>query len=389
MSGNQLVAYKNGVPQALFTFHDSENATLEYANTETKSLSLSLKNGSKHNPKKVMRWLMNLLPTNDEVIAALKREYGVRTHLELVKQLGHDLPGAYSLLPPDVNQASLQAVQRVAVSDREIYSAIIAIRKGQLENPLPFGTHLSISGFQRKFVLSRYNNLWFRASYMLPSTHLLKPANPQFNDDTIVEYSTQLLAKHLGIDSAETQIFSVADQTALASTRFDRSNGLRLHMEDLNQVLGNTPGRNYATPQWRVLFELLHENRIDVWPLVQQIIYNVTVGNSDAHLKNYSILETTTGLRVSPLYDSMALLGFKELTTKLALGIGTATYIKEMSIPIWKKWAVKSGLNPEQVAEYVLWVKRAVATDGVELFRQNGVPVHHITAMLEASSNIN
>lgn len=384
-----LIAYKNGVPQARFTVINLHNASIEYAPGVQLPLSLSLPLGYRNNnTKKPMAWLMNLLPTNDKVLNALRKEYGVVSTLSLLMKMGHDLPGAYSIIPEGENVPSQSEEDNRLVSEAEIYDAIARVKQEKFENPLIFGKHLSISGFQRKFVLSRTGNGWYRSSYFRPSTHIFKPASPTRTDDDILEQATQMLAKSLGLEVAESTIYRIGNLQTFVSTRFDRQNGMRLHMEDLNQVVGNSLHSNYQTPNWRELFQLLADNNVNYWPLVQQIIFNCTVGNTDAHLKNYSILETPSGYRVSPLYDSMALLGDKDLSTSLSLQIGSARNPYQLSKMVWSKWAEKAGIAPEPVVAEVERIKQGIAENGPTIFRKHTVADHHIYAMLEASKNI-
>jgi serine/threonine-protein kinase HipA len=69
-------------------------------------------------------------------------------------------------------------------------------------------------------------------------------------------------------------------------------------------------GRDYAgkyDASYEDVAELIksHSSRplIDLGRIFRRLIVFALIGNCDAHLKNFSLLETPTGLRLSPAYD--------------------------------------------------------------------------------------
>jgi serine/threonine-protein kinase HipA len=52
------------------------------------------------------------------------------------------------------------------------------------------------------------------------------------------------------------------------------------------------------------------------------LILFALIGNCDAHLKNFSLLETTSGLRLSPAYDIVNTAIYDGFDRELALAIG-------------------------------------------------------------------
>ncbi|MBS0250466.1 MAG: HipA domain-containing protein [Proteobacteria bacterium] len=98
---------------------------------------------------------------------------------------------------------------------------------------------------------------------------------------------------------------------ALIVTRFDReADGSKLRLEDFAQILSKPRGRDYAGKYdagyedvARVITEHSARPDIDRGKFFRRLIVFALVGNCDAHLKNFSLLETRQGLRLSPLYD--------------------------------------------------------------------------------------
>ena len=62
---------------------------------------------------------------------------------------------------------------------------------------------------------------------------------------------------------------------------------------------------------------------VDAWRLYQRILTCILTGNTDAHLKNFAMLHTVEGLRLTPAYDLVAAALYPEYRT-FALAIGGA-----------------------------------------------------------------
>lgn len=57
--------------------------------------------------------------------------------------------------------------------------------------------------------------------------------------------------------------------------------------------------------------------------LLRAIIFNLSIGNNDAHAKNYSLLYGREGkARLAPLYDLVSTIYYPEIEHKLAMKIG-------------------------------------------------------------------
>ncbi len=84
-----------------------------------------------------------------------------------------------------------------------------------------------------------------------PSTHILKPAIPDFPDSVANEAFVMRLAARVGLDVAPVETGEAGGRPYLLVTRYDRAWGeggrvRRLHQEDFCQALGIPPERKYA-----------------------------------------------------------------------------------------------------------------------------------------------
>ena len=126
------------------------------------------------------------------------------------------------------------------------------------------------------------------------------------------------LAAHVGLQASSCELITFGTRQALMVERFDRLNGQRLHQEDFCQILGLGPADKYepggASGPSRLSKIVSMAANFAVDPtafrikLLEQVAFNVMIGNADAHSKNYSVLiDSQATLRLAPLYDTAPL----------------------------------------------------------------------------------
>lgn len=175
------------------------------------------------------------------------------------------------------------------------------------------------------------------------------PDRPMPNPEGVVhvdrprhEFVVMELARLSGLAVARTKRFDVAavdlppgvafpERTVFAAERFDRDpDGGRIHQEDFAQVLGRAPHDKYDQYATSTLSAKLHAlGRIvhavcgpaDFDEFLRRTVFNLLVGNSDAHLKNWSLVyPDRRTARLSPAYDLNATVAYgydPELALKL------------------------------------------------------------------------
>ena len=155
-----------------------------------------------------------------------------------------------------------------------------------------------------------------------PSTLIVKPDNPNLPGITENEVWCLRMAQAIGIEAAQATILQSSKRTAIGVLRYDRSVGrsgqhLRLHQEDFAQANSLPPSRKYerGTLPGLDLKTLLetgrHVSASDALALLDQVIFNILVANTDARAKNYSlILPVGAPPRLAPLYDVSTVLSW-------------------------------------------------------------------------------
>lgn len=350
---SELYAWREGIVVARFLRTDS-SVRLEYAPKVVQPLSVSLPVNGGWKPEAPSAWLKNLLPNNKNVWNQIARDRGATrgSIFSLLSAIGEDLPGNVSLLERG-QEPGKQGVSPTRVSEGEIEDAILESKKSRRSPITRFGSRLSLAGMQDKFSLSFIRGAWYESSVFLPSTHIFKPGPNALGLIEEAEAYTQTLASACGVRAAsgEKVRFS-GGETSYVTTRFDRVQSrrglVRLHMEDLSQVMGLDPEGKYNTNLSRI-FSTLREAGMpetELYVLVQQIMFNVLVGNADAHSKNYSILHTQEGLRVSPLYDCVPVGYYAPVVSDtLAMGICGKKYSRDVTERDWLSWGEQLGIG--------------------------------------------
>ena len=179
-------------------------------------------------------------------------------------------------------------------------------------------TRMSISGVQEKFSIIQLKNKIRLTKEGEQGTHILKPIpSGSKNADQMPanEHLTMQIAQQVfRIETAENAlIFFGNGDPAYITKRFDVVPGsLKLAQEDFASLAGKSPQTHgadykYLGSYWD-LFELMRENlpsyKVESLKLFKLLVFNYLFSNGDAHLKNFSIIETPQGdFKLSPAYD--------------------------------------------------------------------------------------
>jgi serine/threonine-protein kinase HipA len=258
-------------------------------------------------------WFSNLLPEGKlrELIAnhcgvSIKRE------ARLLLALGHDLPGAITVQEKPA-EAALEAKPDTAKAKRE---RSFASAQG-VDNRL---WRFSLAGVALKFsLLKMAERFTLPAADPLGGDWIVKLPDSQYPEVPENEFGIMSLASAVGIDVppielvAREQLPDLPDhfwpnqsRQAFAIKRFDRGLGrIPIHMEDFAQVRGKWPQEKYES-SFETVASLCFRKH-DTHSLIEftkRMIFNILIGNGDAHLKNWTLLYADRKKpRLSPAYD--------------------------------------------------------------------------------------
>lgn len=213
-----------------------------------------------------------------------------------------------------------------------------------------------------------------------PSTLIVKPDNPNLPGITENEVWCLRMAQVIGIEAAKATILQSSKRTAIGVLRYDRRVGrsgqlLRLHQEDFAQANGLPPGRKYerGTLPGLDLKTLLETGRrvsaTDALALLDQVIFNILVANTDAHAKNYSlILPVEAAPRLAPLYDVSTVLSWPHVVKTYAQSIDGKKRNPDMVAGRhWEAIAREIGYRPTDVKNRVQQIVDAMVANRAQV----------------------
>lgn len=269
----------------------------------------------------------------------------------LLFNLGRDCPGAISCVPKGEGpgkRPGVLATDYDVMSDDDLRDLIQSLRdKRQATNivndPSP------LAGVQGKIAVTCLPDGSIalpRAGVNAPTTHILKV--PRRSESGLVDHEhilMQMATDVLVHPVARTSIVGQDDLRGLLIERFDRSfsDGLvrRIHQEDFCQAMGLGPSLKYqrrgefpnafdAKGIGRVLSktELPGLARLAFFDLS---IFNLLVGNTDGHAKNYALLHEQGRIRLAPAYDIVPVLYDDQVSHQMSFDIGAAKMTEDIT----------------------------------------------------------
>jgi serine/threonine-protein kinase HipA len=234
-------------------------------------------------------WLRNRQARAAEI--AVEDDFGI------LLAYGADCIGAISVHSPEESPISADQGQL-----DELTAAAVAGKR-------------TISGVQPKLLVTKGAAGFAPAGANGPAPYIAKfPSDDLPNivaNETLALKAARLLLGRDQVVEAEPAVVAGIPRPALIVRRFDRTpEDEKLRLEDFAQILSKPRGRDYLG-KYDADFEDIgvairrHSGRpeIDLLRYFQRIAAYALIGNCDCHLKNFSLLETTDGLRLSPAYD--------------------------------------------------------------------------------------
>ena len=178
-------------------------------------------------------------------------------------------------------------------------------------------------------------------------------------DVVSLEAAAMELGRRAGIETADTRLLSLGSRKCLLVKRFDINKaGGRNHLISMQSLL-KADGYYYAG--YRDLAEVIRHVSTqpgqDIQRLYRQMVFNVMIGNTDDHLKNFLILHNDEGWRLSPAFDLVPNIGFNR---EHVLRIGYDNRLPDLEILLQE--AGHFGLKRRQQAlEVIMEVHEAVS----------------------------
>jgi len=327
-------------------------------------------------------WFANLLPERESGLRQLiNRDLGVlESHdFKLLLHLGEDLPGAVRVVP-----------------------------QGDSTEMPPPGTGISaggslgfsLSGMQLKFSMIRDGSRFVLPEHGRGGNWIVKLPSHIHSRLPLNEFWMMTWADRVGIDVPEHTLVSPADiegirrelleggEQLYAIRRFDREPGGRVHQEDFAQILDVRPHNKGLGSQ-----ELLAQVVSSVCPpedydeLIRRIVFCIACGNTDEHLKNWSLrYPDGRAARLSPSYDLVSSTPYPRFRkSQMTLSIAGQRDVRYIDLDHFRRLADQAGADEVATVECVERTIGDIQDRWVGVKSEGGLPAFisdHVTERL-------
>jgi serine/threonine-protein kinase HipA len=297
----------------------------------------------------------------------------------LLHETGGEVAGAISIVPHDhaLNRSNTPNALTPALSERELGVVLKQIETQPFLQGNNTGMRLSLAGAQNKLpvVIDAQNGIHLPDNQT--STHIIKPPSAYFPSLVENEFFCMRAAARAGLNvpAVKLQNFIMADgrqQDCYVIERYDRITNhgktLRLHQEDMCQVLSVPSPQKYVQdggPSFAQVFAMLRKHSrppaLHQQELIRRILFNMLIGNQDAHGKNFALLHLENGIVLAPAYDIVSTLVYPELQQRFAMPIGQAWRVEELDKSALDEFQTETKINLRRQSRMLrLFLERAV-----------------------------
>lgn len=324
----------------------------------------------------VPRWFSNLLPEPDTPLRRLVADqFGVKAvrSFPLLLALGEDLPGAVVVRPDDDTDG---------------------------DDPPPSGPEpgvesigrlaFSLAGVQLKFSVVRDGRRFTLPMSGTGGGWIVKLPDRAFRDVPANEHAMMRWAAAAGVDVPEVELRTGADlagvpeslvgpdETVFAIRRFDRAPRGRVHVEDFAQIREVAPWRKYDNTSYdaigRVVAALTGSAGLAEY--VRRLVVCITIGNADAHLKNWSLIYPDGRTpALAPAYDLVSVTVYERFSAdQLAFGLAGERAFDKLERDHFRRLAEAVGTDEDHVADVVDTTVQTLLDTWPAISREHPVP---------------
>ena len=244
---------------------------------------------------------------------------------------------------------------------------------------------VSVPGVQPKLSLSvvkktkEYSDTRLTVVGALGGQFIFKPPSDKFPEMPGNEHLTMRIAASFGIRVVPSSLIRLSSgELSYITKRIDRSRtGEKIHMIDMYQI--TEAFDKYKSSMEKIgkaLNSYSNNTLLDKTFYFDLVLFSFLTGNSDMHLKNFSMIESPSGWVLSPAYDllNVAIL-FPEDTEELALTLGGRK--NKLRRENFEQFGEELGLSPKQISgtfnrmrknksNAVNWVDRSFLSKGMK-----------------------
>jgi len=191
-------------------------------------------------------------------------------------------------------------------------------------------------------------------------------------DVVALEAATMELARRSGVNAASTKLVPCGTRKVLLVERFDVDNATmgRYHLISMQTLL---KADGYYNTGYRDIADIIRRVSTnpgqDLVKLFKQLLFNVLIGNTDDHLKNFCMIFDDDGWKLSPAFDLVPNVGLNREHV-LRIGYDNVVANKEVLIQEAKNFGIKQQAKADKIITAML----SEVSRWEEVFREFGVP---------------
>lgn len=362
-----LDVYLHGAPVGSITQTEGGLLAFQYrerALDEPETYRLSVRLPVRPDPyghDAAMAFFENLLPEGEgRDLIAQARQFSAGDVPGLLGMVGGECAGAVSLWPTGVVPPAEPAYR--LLSEAEV-AALFGREYGAAATDMIVAQRLSMSGVQQKMVFRRRDDRLELPLHGSPSNVIVKRAKSMYPGLVLNELACMRLLRACGFQGAESQAIG-GERLLFESRRYDREEDeggalRRLHQEDLCQATGHRSAQKYQArggPGYGEIAVVIRRHSVDplrdLETVARWALFNVLVGNNDAHAKNLSLLYSPEGLRLAPIYDVVSTEAYPQIDRHFALDLGGQKTAEGLHPVALDKFARSLGMRGPAVARF-------------------------------------
>ncbi len=318
----------------------------------------------------VRRFLQNFIPEGKGLEDITQFAHISKNNIfAIIKAIGYDTSGAL-MFGEHANQ--YEEIFR-AITDDELANRITNIE----ENSIVIWDkkeRLSLAGVQEKLPVIIKDGQIGLGDGLLSSTHIMKFQTKKHVNIVVNELFCMKLAKKINLNVAEVALYRFKEHPVLMVKRFDRvykeNRVKRLHVIDGCQMLDLSSTHKYERnfgsgrdvkdiregASFAKLFKSADICEVPARAKLEMLnwsIFNLIIGNSDAHGKNFSFFIDERGIRATPFYDMLCIIAHDNVEHDLAMAYGDEFNPDEVKTYQLREFADAIGLNFKLVSQSV------------------------------------
>ena len=325
----------------------------------------------------VRRFLENLIPEGKGLEDIIKFAHISKNNtFAIIKAIGYDTSGA--LMFGESNNRD-EAIFR-AISDDEMADRISNIEDESIVI-WDKKERLSLAGVQEKLPVIIKEGKMGLGYGLLSSTHIIKFQTKKHANIVVNELFCMKLAKRIHLNVANVELKRFKKHPVLMVKRFDRvykdNKVKRLHVIDACQILDLSSShkyeRNFGSSRdvkdiregasFSKLFDSSALCEVPVKAKLEMLnwaVFNLIIGNSDAHGKNFSFFVDEKGIRPTPFYDMLCIIAHENVEYDLAMAYGDEFNPNEVNAYQMREFAEDIGVNYKLVAKTMSKVSKSI-----------------------------